>query len=83
MTDENETLTSNDIDRLDPSIDDQNSSVQSMNLDGLRDLSPLSKLQIREATHTSTTQMQATSNVMTQMAAAGSKADNYIMEDKS
>lgn len=72
-------------DRVDPKVADQtsSSSAQSLNLDGLRDLSALSKLQVREFTHTGATQMQATSNAMTQMAAAGAKAVNYIMEGKS
>ncbi|WHI47710.1 hypothetical protein ACJJIW_14895 [Microbulbifer sp. JMSA004] len=69
-------------DRVDPKVSDQttSSSSQSLNLDGLRDLSALSKLQVREFTHTGATQMQATSNAMTQMAAAGAKAVNYIMD---
>ncbi|UXH99926.1 hypothetical protein [Photobacterium sp. TY1-4] len=69
-------------DRVDPKVADQttSSSAQSLNLDGLRDLSALSKLQVREFTHTGATQMQATSNAMTQMAAAGAKAVNYIMD---
>ncbi|RXJ71236.1 hypothetical protein CS022_21480 [Veronia nyctiphanis] len=72
-------------DRVDPKVSDQttSSSAQSLNLDGLRDLSALSKLQVREFTHTGATQMQATSNAMTQMAAAGAKAVNYIMEGGS
>ena len=67
--------------RVDPKITDQTtgSSALAMNLHGLRDLSALSKLQVREFTHTGATQMQATSNAMTQMAAAGAKAVNYIM----
>lgn len=71
-------------DRVDPKVSDQttSSSAQSLSLDGLRDLSALSKLQVREFTHTGATQMQATSNAMTQMAAAGAKAVNYIMEGK-
>lgn len=69
-------------DRVDPKVADQttSSSAQSLNLDGLRDLSALSKLQVREFTHTGATQMQATSNAMTLMAAAGAKAVNYIMD---
>ncbi|WP_444938809.1 hypothetical protein [Microbulbifer sp. JMSA002] len=69
-------------DRVDPKVSDQttSSSAQGLNLDGLRDLSALSKLQVREFTHTGATQMQATSNAMTQMAAAGAKAVNYIMD---
>ncbi len=72
-------------DRVDPKVGDQttSSSAQSMNLDGLRDLSSLSKLQVREFTHTGATQMQATANAMTQMAAAGAKAVNYVMAGKS
>ncbi len=71
-------------DRMDPKVSDQttSSSAQSLSLDGLRDLSSLSKLQVREFTHTGATQMQATSNAMTQMAAAGAKAVNYIFGDK-
>lgn len=74
-------------DRLDPKVSDQvvTSAAQSLNVDGLRDLSALSKLQVREFTHTSSTQMQATSNAMTQMAAAGATAVNAILvssEDK-
>lgn len=67
--------------RVDPKITDQTTgtSALTMNIDGLRDLSALSKLQVREFTHTGATQMQATSNAMTQMAAAGAKAVNYIM----
>lgn len=70
-------------DQLDPKISDQttSSSAQSLNLDGLRDLSALSKLQVREFTHTSSTQMQATSNAVTQMAAAGAVAVNAILEE--
>lgn len=69
-------------DRVDPKAADKttSSSAQSLNLDGLRDLSALSKLQAREFTHTGATQIQATSNAMTQMAAAGAKAVNYIMD---
>ena len=68
-------------DRLDPKIADETTSTTalSLNIDGLRDLSALSKLQVREFTHTSATQMQATANSMTQMAAAGAKAVNYIL----
>ncbi|WHI47711.1 hypothetical protein ACJJIW_14890 [Microbulbifer sp. JMSA004] len=68
-------------DRLDPKVSDQTtgSTAQSLNLDGLRDLSALSKLQVREFTHTSSTQMQATSNAMTQMAAAGATAVNSVL----
>ncbi|OOF27462.1 hypothetical protein BZJ19_01395 [Salinivibrio proteolyticus] len=71
-------------DRVDPKVGDQttSSSAQSVNLDGLRDLSALSKLQVREFTHTGATQMQATANAMTQMAAAGAKAVNYVMAGK-
>lgn len=69
------------LDRVDPKVADQttSSSAQSLNVDGLKDLSALSKLQVREFTHTGATQMQATSNAMTQMAAAGAKAVNYIL----
>lgn len=72
-------------DSLDPKDSDQvaNSAAQAlkdMNLDDPRDLSAMSKLQIREFTNTGATQMQATSNAMTQMAAAGAKAVNYIMD---
>ncbi|EPM3971926.1 hypothetical protein ACTJ2Z_000546 [Vibrio vulnificus] len=69
-------------DRVDQQVADPttSSSAQSLNLDGLHDLSALSKLQVREFTHTGATQMQATSNAMTQMAAAGAKAVNYIID---
>ncbi|WP_444930672.1 hypothetical protein ACJJIF_02515 [Microbulbifer sp. SSSA002] len=72
-------------DRLDPKVSDQktSSSAASINLDGLRDLSALSKLQVREFTHTSATQMQATSNAMTQMAAAGATAVNAVFGESS
>lgn len=86
MSDENNTVDgiqpSPYRDRVDPKVVDQttSSSAQSLNLGGLRDLSALSKLQVREFTHTGATQMQATSNAMTQMAAAGAKAVNYIMD---
>lgn len=47
-------------DRMDPKVSDQttSSSAQSLSPDGLRDLSSLSKLQVREFTHTGETQMQ-------------------------
>ncbi|RXJ71221.1 hypothetical protein CS022_21400 [Veronia nyctiphanis] len=69
-------------DRVDPKVADQTtaSSAQSLSIDGLRDLSALSKLQVREFTHTGATQMQATSNAITQMAAAGAKAASYILD---
>ncbi|WP_444922537.1 hypothetical protein ACJJID_09635 [Microbulbifer sp. CnH-101-G] len=72
-------------DRLDPKVSDEttSSTAKSLNLDGLRDLSALSKLQVREFTHTSSTQMQATSNAMTQMAAAGATAVNAILGNGS
>ncbi|OOF20677.1 hypothetical protein BZJ19_01400 [Salinivibrio proteolyticus] len=82
MPEENGITPSPYRDRVDPKVADQttSTSAQSLNLDGLRDLSALSKLQVREFTHTGATQMQATSNAMTQMAAAGAKAVNYIMD---
>ncbi|KJY90541.1 hypothetical protein TW84_10085 [Vibrio neptunius] len=69
-------------DRVDTKVADQtiSPSMQSLNLEGLRDRSELSKMQVREFTHTGATQTQATSNAMTQMAAAGAKAVNYIMD---
>lgn len=69
-------------DRLDPKIADQTttSTAMSLNLDGLRDISALSKLQVREFTHTGATQMQATANAITQMAATAAKAVNSILE---
>ncbi|AWF80920.1 hypothetical protein BTJ40_08915 [Microbulbifer sp. A4B17] len=72
-------------DRVDPKVSDQttSSAAKNINLDGLRDLSALSKLQVREFTHTSSTQMQATSNAMTQMAAAGATAVNAILGNGS
>lgn len=68
--------------RLDPKIADQTTTTtaMSLNLDGLRDVSALSKLQVREFTHTGSTQMQATANAITQMAATAAKAVNSILE---
>ncbi|MER2497073.1 hypothetical protein ABS858_13325 [Vibrio neptunius] len=82
MSDKNNAVdgiqSSSSPDREDTKVADQtiSSSKQSPNLEGLRDLSELSKLQVRGGA----TQTQATSNAMTQMAAAGAKAVNYIMD---
>lgn len=69
-----------DSERLNPKITDQTTGTTALtlNLDDLRDLSALSKLQVREFPHTGATQMQATADAMAQMAAAGAKAINYI-----
>jgi len=79
MTDTHEILPSAYMDRLDPKVSDQTtfSASQSLTTDGLRDLSALSKLQVRELTHTGSTQMQATSNAVSQMAATGAKTVRY------
>ncbi|WP_444898497.1 hypothetical protein ACJJIX_15660 [Microbulbifer sp. VAAC004] len=62
-------------DRLATKVVDQmaTSSALSLHLDGLRDLSALSKLQVREFTHTGATQMQATANSILQMSAVGAR----------
>ncbi|WP_444930674.1 hypothetical protein ACJJIF_02525 [Microbulbifer sp. SSSA002] len=62
-------------DRLATKVADQRatSSALALNLDGLRDLSALSKLQVREFTHTSATQMQATANSILQMSAVSAR----------
>ncbi|RXJ71220.1 hypothetical protein CS022_21395 [Veronia nyctiphanis] len=68
------------LDRVDPKVSTSTtlSSALSLNLDGLRDLSALSKLQVREFTHTGATQMQATANAITQMAAVGARTANQF-----
>lgn len=54
------------------------SASLSLHLDGLRDLSALSKLQVREFTHTGATQMQATTNSIMQMSAVAARTINEI-----
>ncbi|AWF80922.1 hypothetical protein BTJ40_08925 [Microbulbifer sp. A4B17] len=63
-------------DRLAAKVTDQlaTSSALSLHLDSLRDLSALSKLQVREFTHTGATQMQATANSILQMSAVSVRA---------
>lgn len=70
-------------DRVDPKVSDEttSSSAQSLSLDGLRDLSALSKLQVRECkSPVGEEKLQKASSSMNQLAAAGAKALNYIME---
>lgn len=68
-------------DRLSAKVSDQmaTSAALSLHLDGLRDLSALSNLQVREFTHTGATQMQATANAIMQMSAVGARASNEIL----
>ena len=68
-------------DRLASKVSDQtaSSTALSVSLDGLRDLSALSKLQVREFTHTGATQMQATANSIMQMSAVAARTGNQIL----
>ncbi|WHI47709.1 hypothetical protein ACJJIW_14900 [Microbulbifer sp. JMSA004] len=68
-------------DRLSGKVVDQmaTSAALSLHLDSLRDLSALSKLQVREFTHTGATQMQATANSILQMSAVSVRTVNQLI----